>query len=434
MRADWTRFAARWRRITSWLAATSKPSPTTNVRHRWRNGSMPTPTPSIMIDRALALLEGPAAGGQELAAGLYEDLGDLLHFTGQYEEAGEIFQRAVASVPQAEWGGRARLQRKIGNTWREQYRYADALQHYAASERSLDQAPGEQSAAWWQEWIQTALERNLVYYWQGQVAESDELRHRLQPAVEQHGSPVQRAVYFQGMAWIEFRRNRSVATPESVALAMAALAAQVEAGNQAGIPAAHFGVGFVQLWSGRPQAALEPLRTALHLAEQTGDVSLQARCLTYMTVAYRQCGQVEETRQYAGRSLDVAMAAHMPEYVAIAKANQAWLAWQVGDLAQTQELAHAALALWRQLPAGHASAPFQWLALWPLIAVALHEEQISLAIDAVRTLLAPSQQRVPDALAATLEQAVQSWTEGAPAAAHAPLGAALVQAQEMHYL
>ena len=353
---------------------------------------------------------------------------------GNTKRPGRPTERAATASPEAEWISRARLQRKIGNTWREQYRYGEALQFYAESERILNQAPIEKTAGWWQAWIQTTLEKNLVYYWQGRLPESDELRRRLQPAIEQHGAPVQRAVYFQEISWTEFRRNRSVATPDIVALATAALAAQIEADNQAGIPAAHFGVGFVRLWSGSPEAALEPLETALHLAEQTGDVSLHARCLTYLTVACRQCGQAEATRGYAGRSLEAATAAHMPEYVAIAKANQAWLAWLASDVAQTQELAHAALALWQQLPSGHASAPFQWLALWPLIASALQAEQLSLAIDAVRTLLAPTQQRVPDALIPNLERAVRSWDEGAPQAARGELMQALALAQQMHYL
>ena len=126
---------------------------------------------------------------------------------------------------------------------------------------------------------------------------------------------------------------------------------------------------------------MEPLQTALGMAEQTGDITLQARCLAYLTVAYRQCGPMEETPQWAARTLQAATVAHMPEYAGIAKANQAWMAWLAGNLAQTQELGHAALALWRQLPAGHASAPFQWLALWPLIGAALHEERLALAID-----------------------------------------------------
>ena len=225
-----------------------------------------------------------------------------------------------------------------------------------------------------------------------------------------------------------------MATAEVVALAKAALAAHQEAGTQANIPSMHFGVGFSLLWSGDPQGAMEPLQTALGMAEQTGDITLQARCLAYLTVAYRQCGPMEETPQWAARALQAATVAHMPEYAGIAKANQAWMAWLAGNLAQTQELGHAALALWRQLPAGHASAPFQWLALWPLIGAALHEERLALAIDYARTLLDPTQQRLPDALTASLDQAIQAWDRGTPESARALLHQSMVLAQQMRYL
>ena len=252
--------------------------------------------------RGLALLAGPASHTPALAAELYQHLGDTLHWTAQYDEARAAYQQAIAAIPDMDAIRLAELHRKIGNCWRDQRRYAEALQAYADAERALGAVPAEPSAEWWQAWIQVLLETNLVYYWLGQVAESDRLRLRLQPAVERHGAPSQRAVYFQNLGWIEFRRNRQVATAEMVALVKAALAAQQEAGNQAGIPAAQFGVGFALLWSGDPQGAMEPLEIALHLAERTGDVSLQARCLTYLTVAHRQCGQMEETRRCAARA------------------------------------------------------------------------------------------------------------------------------------
>jgi tetratricopeptide (TPR) repeat protein len=357
-----------------------------------------------------------------------------LHWTGQYEQARAAFQQALVTIPHAESIRQAQLHRKIGNSWRDQYHYPEALQVYTDAERELGPIPPEPSPDWWHTWIQVLLEVNLVYYWLGQVSESDQLRIKLQPAVEQHGTPGQLAVYFQDIGWIEFRRNRHVATAEMVALVKAALAAQQEAGNQAGIPAAQFGVGFGLLWGGDPQGAMEPLQIALHQAEQTGDVSLQARCLTYLTIALRQCMQMEEARRYAARSLEVAAAAHMPEYIAMAKANQAWLAWRAGDLGPVQELGQAALELWHQLPVGHASAPFQWLARWPLIAVALHQEQLTAAIDHARALFDPGQQRVPDALAASLEQAVQAWDGSAPKVARTLLQQSVTLAQQLRYL
>jgi tetratricopeptide (TPR) repeat protein len=369
-----------------------------------------------------------------LAADLYQHLGDTLQWTAQYGEARVAYQQAVAAMPNTDRIGVARLHCKIGNSWRDQRRYPEALQAYADAERALGAVPSEPSAEWWQAWIQVMLETNLVYYWLGQVAESDRLRLRLQPAVERYGAPSQRAVYFQNLGWTEFRRDRHVATAEMVALVKAALAAQQEAGNQAGIPAAQFGVGFALLWSGDAQGAMEPLEIALHLAEQTGDVSLQARCLTYLTIAHRQCMQMEETQRYAARSLEVATAAHMPEYVAMAKANHAWLAWRAGDVASVQELGQAALELWHQLPAGHASAPFQWLARWPLIAVALRKDQFASAVDHVRVLLDPGQQRVPDELTANLEQSIRAWDSRALESARAILHRSLALAQELRYL
>jgi DNA-binding SARP family transcriptional activator len=387
---------------------------------------------------ALALLEGSASYPPAVAASLSERLGDILHWTGQYDEGRALFQRALAILSDPDPISQARLHRKIGNTWREQYHYQEALHVYAAAERVLGATPPsrqpETEAAWRQEWIQVSLEIIHIYYWLGKVDESDALRPRLQAAIEQHGTVGQRAVYSQSIAWLEFRRNRSVATPEVVALARAALRVQQAAGNPAGIPAAHFGVGFALLWSGDPHGAIEPIQTALRLAEQTGDITLRARCLTYLTVAYRQCEQMEEARQCTARGLEVAALAQMPEYTGTARANEAWMAWRAGDLSRTQELGHAALALWRQLPAGHASAPFQWLALWPLLASALHEAQLAWAVEHARTLLDPGQQRLPDPLITNLEQAIHAWDEGESEAAQAQLQQAVSLAQQMRYL
>jgi hypothetical protein len=72
------------------------------------------------------------------------------------------------------------------------------------------------------------------------------------------------------------------------------------------------------------------------------------------------------------------------------------------------------------MPAGSARFMFQWLALWPLIALSLeadHAAGIAAAAGYARRLLHPSQQRLPDPLVAPLEQAVRQWEAGDPAAA-----------------
>lgn len=388
--------------------------------------------------RALALLAGVKGEAETSAVALYERQADILHWTGQYEDARVSFQQALASVPGSDYSSQARLYRKMGNTWREAYHYEEALHAYAAAERALGGTPpGEHPgtpAAWQQEWIQISLEVIYVYYWLGRVDESDALRPKLQAAVEQYGTPDQRAFYFQSIGWLEFRRNRSVATAEVVALVNSGLAAHQEAGNQADIPSSYFGVGFTRLWSGDPQEAIKPIQTALSMAEQTGDITLQARCLAYLTVAHRQCGQLAETEKYAAHTLAVATAAHMPEYIGMAWANQSWLAWCRNDLQTAEECGQTALTTWRQLSANHASLPFQWIALWPLIVVTLHTGQIAAAIGHASALLDPARQRVPAALEALLVAAIQHWEQGDSQTAGHLLEEAETLAQEMNYL
>jgi DNA-binding SARP family transcriptional activator/DNA polymerase III delta prime subunit len=384
--------------------------------------------------RAIALLEGPATFSPSTAARLYEQLADVMYWMGNYEEARIIFQQAIQAVSATEAVHLGRLHRKIGNSWREQRSYAEALQAYKEANQALDQSTIEPSAEWWQESIQISLETLLVYYWIGDLSASEELRSKLQSIIEQHGVPGQRTAYLQDIVGIEFRRNRAIMTPKMVSMAKEMLDTQRKIGNQAAIPSSQFYFGFALLWSGKPQEAIEPIQAALDLAETTGDLSLQARCLSYLTVAFRQCGHVEETQHYAAQSLDVTTRAQMPEYIAIAQANQAWLAWHADNLGLCQEFGRLAVEMWQQLPPNHASAPFQWLARFPLIAVALYQENFSLAIDEAVVILDPNQQCLPEALETALIQAIAAWEAGKQHVAPTFLHESIVLAREMHYL
>jgi len=384
--------------------------------------------------RAITLLQGPGNYSQSRAAGLYERLGDVLYWTRQHEEARAAYKQASAAIPISEHISQARLHRKIGNSWRDEHHYEEALRVYQETKDALDRVSADESSDAWQELIQISLEMNLLYYWLGQLEESDLLCLKLEPAIEQHATPAQRAAYFQTKAWTEVRRNHFVTTLEIISLSKAALAIHQEIGNQIAIPAAQFGVGFALLWHGDVDPAKDFFQTALRLAEETGDISLQARCLSYLTIAYRQSGHLEETEQYGRRGLEVATLANMPEYIAMAKANQAWLAWRGDNQVLSQELGHAALQLWDQLPGGHASTPFQWLAHFPLIAVALQQNKVLWAVDNARVLLDPILQRLPETLSTTLEQAIQAWDRNEAESACTLLHQSIALAQQMHYL
>ncbi|MGE5261769.1 MAG: ATP-binding protein [Acidobacteriota bacterium] len=380
--------------------------------------------------RALALCD--ATISQDHTARLWEELGEALLEVGEYDECREACRRALTLVTHPITC--ARLHKRIGFAWREQNHYPQAVDNFTEAERILSQALGQPTSEWWQEWIDIKSAVGSVYYWMGSIEQDDRLRQALEPAVRKYGTPNQRAAYYNHVSNTEFRRNRSVSTPETTALTKAALSAYQEAGNPALIAIAHFMVGFRVLWGRDPEGALQWLEPALKMIVQTGHTQMQARCLTYLTVAYRQCGRIKAAREYAERSLQIATLAHMPEYIGTAKANQAWIAYRAEDSARAKELGSGALETWHQLPPTHASLPFQWLALMPLIAVAMDEQQLGVAVDYTRVLLDPKLQRLPDDLAASLEQAVHDWDTSAQKSAHQHLQQSLTLARQLRYL
>ena len=175
------------------------------------------------------------------------------------------------------------------------------------------------------------------------------------------------------------------------------------------------------------------MQKALRLTDETGDLNLRSRCLTYLTLAYRVQDMVDDVQEYAAQSRNVATQVNMPEYVGTAYANMAWLAWKKGDAADVAEYGYEALKQWDKVPEGHASCSFQWTALLPLMAVALQVWETADAIEFARILVDPAQQRLV-ALEEGLETAVSAWDSEQLEVAHSQLEKVILLAQETHYL
>src|SRR5262249_26786765 len=343
----------------------------------------------------------------------------------------DAYQTALARLRGDASIWHARLQQKLGTTWVIQRQYDDALRAYQIAETSLGQGPIEKDLEWWQEWIQIQLDRMLLHYFQAQVAELTELVEMTGPIVERYGTPAQRARFFWGRVQMVLRHDRYVVSEETLSYAQAQVAASEESGSLGELANARFVLGFCHLWRSELDAAEEHMHAALALMERTGDITLQSRCLTYLTISYRTRGHVEAVRRSIERSKAVATTGQMLEYLGAAKANLAWVAWREGKLSEVQLNGRAALELWQQTPLVY---PFQWTALWPLIGVALAQEQLPDAMNYARALLTPVQQRLPDALTAAIEDALAAWDQGQAETAGTHLHRACALAQELGYL
>src|SRR5262249_47332776 len=138
-------------------------------------------------------------------ADLLERLGELLELTGQHDEAGDAYRRALESA-ELDLLARARLLRKQGVVLTTQRRYSEAQLAYEAAEAALGPAASEQNLAWWQEWVQIEIEQMGLHYWQAHVDQIGVLVEKTRPIVERYGTPAQRAGFFRSLSWFHLRR------------------------------------------------------------------------------------------------------------------------------------------------------------------------------------------------------------------------------------
>lgn len=384
-----------------------------------------------LLRRGLLLVEAPSdQAGHELAVQLCEALGDVLELKAQHEEAVQAYREAQARVAPAERIWQARLYRKAGVAIREQRRYAQALDAFQRAEIALGEPPVADDPLWWEEWLEVQVERVYAHYWLAEWPEMEALVNKVQPFVQEHGRPASRVRFLLASALLYQRKERYTVSEEMVANLREALTLSQELGDPKRLDC-EFELGFLLLWRRELDEAKEHLRAALELAQNWGAVCLQALALTYLTVLSRFRGEVDEVYSYALRTQEAAEAAHMPDYVAATRGNQAWLAWRRQDLQAVEQLSQEALALWRQSPLVY---PFRWQALWPLLAVALVRGHEDKAWGCAQALLEPTQQRLPDQLNTALETALQAKAHNQTEAARCHLNGAMERAREMGYL
>jgi tetratricopeptide (TPR) repeat protein len=363
-----------------------------------------------------------------------ESLGDVRTLAGRQTEAREAYLEALARVPPEERIRRASLHRRTGKALQTHHQYPPAFEAYAAAEAALGEAPESPEhlrADWWQEWGQLQSERLTVYYWMAQLEEMRALVERVRPIFEAHGMPRQRARFYNALVQLQLRGERYRVSAETVSHAHAFLRAIQEVGSEQELSDARCVLGVVLFAHDRFAEAEEHLAAALSVSERFGNVTQQARILTYLTLVHRLRGRVEETRSYAGRSLAMALAGKMEDYIGAARANQAWVAWRQGERSEAELAGREALRRWQSLSLVY---PLQWMARWPLLALDLEHQRLPEALEHARALVEPRQQRLPETLQGSLTSALTRWEAGDPEAARAHLVQARDTARHLHHL
>ena len=368
---------------------------------------------------------------QSSAARLNEGLGDVLTLMGQHADARVAYDCARSFVPESDSIWRSRLFRKSGFSHNIQRHYEETSRAYDSAEKDLGNTTSARSIDWWEEKVQIQLERMHLFYWQGMASEMRELAERYRSPIQERGTPIQRGKFFEKLALSYLTESRYRPNEECLRLAELALSESQGSGNLPEVSHIRFVLGFVHLWSGNYADAVEHGEGALHLAQRCGDLVIQARCLTYLAVAHRRAGHLDQTRSYATHTLELASKLGMVEYVAMAKANLAWVEWRDGNLEETQTLGSDALTLWHGMEDPYG---FDWMALWPLIGIALSRKQTEHAVELAEGLFPDSQHPIDDEVMSAAKQAIDSWRKGDQTLAGSQMQSALETAERHHYV
>ena len=246
--------------------------------------------------------------------------------------------------------------------------------------------------------------------------------------LQRSGTPEQRGQFLQALNSRDSKRDRYVASEQTIQEHRDTLLAVQRTGNKALIGFSHFSLGNHLHWSGRLDEAEQEMRTGIALAEQTGNTRLLARCLTFLPAIFRQRGDVEGVRTIVTRALTVPEARYTAQIIG----HRAWIAWREGKLAEAESYGRASVESGQQQRMG--VNPFQWIGIWPLIGVALARENSAEAIQRARLLLDDTQQLPPREIGEPLEAIINAWDGGEQEEAWAMLKGLVPGAEKRGYL
>jgi class 3 adenylate cyclase/tetratricopeptide (TPR) repeat protein len=390
----------------------------------------------VFFRAALEQLErrGPTAARRDVQppemADLYEEMGDVLALVRSQVEATAAFTEALLQIPASDRIRHARLHRKIGLV--RQHERDLALKAFEDAERALGAWPEKDDDAR-SAWVDVQIGRLFVHYWKGEAAAMNLLLARLEPHIAR-ATPHQRAEYFDHLVLRDLRQLRYDVSDGTVAHARDYVSAARGTGDLATLASAQFLLAFVLLHLSRLDDALRIMQEGLETARRSGHRAIELRCIVYLCTIFRRQHQLDATRKWGMDSYTLAVKEAMHEYVGMAAANLAWVAWCEGRISEVESLAREALARWQRSPVAY---PFQWAAVLPLIAALRAGGRLPETIGLCARLVDSSQQHLPAPLteaASRIAAHDATWAETAAPDAQTALDELFTIAETSRYL
>jgi eukaryotic-like serine/threonine-protein kinase len=349
----------------------------------------------------------PAEGAPEarFRSRICEALAEVLLLGNELDEARSLLDQSLADTPSEQRIALARRRRLLARTWERQHQHERALALYEQAEHDLGEQPrsGDELEEFWFERVQIQIQSTMDLYFLSRIGDLARLIERTRPLIEEHGTPLQRAQFFQALLHMNLRRDRYRISLETLDYVRASFRAAEQQDDARELALAHFTLAFPLMFAGHDDEAEPHYRQAIAGAERVGDMALQARFLSYYAILLRRLERVDETRATAERVREIAQKQGFVDYLGVAHAHLAWVALRQQRAVEPE--ASAALAAWARLPPGY-KYPLQWLARAPLAAHLAACGRVDDALAQWELLIDPIQARLPDELEAAIRAAL----------------------------
>lgn len=382
---------------------------------------------------ARALQRGPDGVVDPTQRGVAIELasieGTALRALARYDGSIEAHRASLGSLEPGERILEARTRATIGQILVDAHRYDEALEELEAAEGIATEDLDDDEA--FDVWLDVQLSRGSVFYWRADTRRYSELLQRVGPLVQARGTERQRMDYFGAVRTELLRRDGFAVRDELLRVDELAYELGRRSDDEEARAWAAFVHGFVLMWHRDLDEAEPFLRESLTAAERLGSALLRSRALTYLMVTQRLRGDVARASALVEAVRAAATEADLPEYEAMTCAVLAWAAYRQGDLDEVLREGSRAIDVWEGLPNRY---PVDWLAAFPLLAVALDRQDVEAARRCAEAMLAEGQQPLPERLAEPLRAGAEAARSGGTIAAWESFAVAVDRAIELVYL
>ena len=320
-------------------------------------------------------------------ANLHEECGDVLKMLDKREAAYQAFTQAHGLSNNALQ--RARLNRNQF-TLVSRFETETAREKYHTALEELSRAQAE--PGYWSEWIEVQLSWIEACYWIQDAKAIDELMAQVKQPIEQHGTTLQKIKYRFRLISSALINERYFLDQSHVSLAKETMSFASEFGDPYQISNAKRQLGMVAMFARQLDIAETAFSETISLCEKNNDMNSMLIARVYLLFTHRCQRKPQDVHtdtdlleQLLGR------VSEHPTYRGVVQANRAWLAWLDNDHLQTKQLAQSAMETWQSQKNPHMAF---WLALTPLLAIAVSEKKTDEALAYAQVLLTPLQMRL----------------------------------------